>query len=39
VIAGDDDPLVPVANAEMLAERIPNATLEIVPGPGISALG
>ena len=34
VIAGDDDPLVPVANAEMLAERIPNATLEIVPGAG-----
>jgi pimeloyl-ACP methyl ester carboxylesterase len=34
VIAGDDDPLVPVANAKMLAERIPNATLEIVPGAG-----
>ena len=34
VIAGDDDPLVPVANARMLAERIPNATLEIVEGAG-----
>ena len=34
VIAGDDDPLVPVANAEMLAARIPNATLEIVEGAG-----
>ena len=34
VIAGDDDPLVPVANARMLAERIPNATLEIVAGGG-----
>ena len=34
VINGDDDPLVPVANAEMLAERIQNATLEIVPGAG-----
>ena len=34
VIAGDDDPLVPVANAQMLAQRIPNATLEIVPGAG-----
>ena len=34
VIAGDDDPLVPVANARMLAERIPNATLEIVAGAG-----
>ena len=34
VICGDDDPLVPVANARMLAERIPNATLEIVAGGG-----
>ena len=34
VISGDDDPLVPVANAETLAARIPNATLEIVPGAG-----
>lgn len=34
VIAGDDDPLVPVANARMLADRIPNATLEIVEGAG-----
>jgi pimeloyl-ACP methyl ester carboxylesterase len=34
VIAGDDDPLVPIANARMLAERIPNATLEIVEGAG-----
>lgn len=34
VIAGDDDPLVPVANARMLAQRIPNATLEIVEGAG-----
>jgi pimeloyl-ACP methyl ester carboxylesterase len=34
VISGDDDPLVPVANARMLAERIPNATLEIVEGAG-----
>jgi pimeloyl-ACP methyl ester carboxylesterase len=34
VISGDDDPLVPVANARMLADRIPNATLEIVPGAG-----
>jgi pimeloyl-ACP methyl ester carboxylesterase len=34
VIAGDDDPLVPVANARMLAGRIPNARLEIVEGAG-----
>jgi poly(3-hydroxyoctanoate) depolymerase len=34
VIAGDDDPLVPVANAQMLAQRIPKATLEIVAGAG-----
>ena len=34
VICGDDDPLVPVANARMLAQRIPNATLEIVEGGG-----
>jgi len=34
VISGDEDPLVPVANAQMLAGRIPNATLEIVAGAG-----
>jgi pimeloyl-ACP methyl ester carboxylesterase len=34
VICGDDDPLVPVANARMLAPRIPNARLEIVEGGG-----
>jgi pimeloyl-ACP methyl ester carboxylesterase len=34
VICGDDDPLVPVANAHQLAKRIPNATLEIVEGAG-----
>ena len=34
VISGDDDPLVPVENARMLAARIPNATLEIVEGAG-----
>jgi len=30
VISGDDDPLIPVANAETLARRIPRARLEIV---------
>ena len=34
VINGDDDPLVPVANAELLARRIPRATLEIVEEAG-----
>jgi poly(3-hydroxyalkanoate) depolymerase len=34
VINGDDDPLVPVANARMLAQRIPRARLEIVERAG-----
>ena len=34
VISGDDDPLIPVINAEYLADRIPNATLDIVERAG-----
>ena len=34
VICGDDDPLVPVVNAETLARRIPRARLEIVKRSG-----
>ena len=34
VISGDDDPLIPVQNAEMLARYIPNARLEIVEQGG-----
>jgi poly(3-hydroxyoctanoate) depolymerase len=34
VINGDDDPLVPVANARLLAQRIPRATLEVVERAG-----
>jgi pimeloyl-ACP methyl ester carboxylesterase len=34
VISGDDDPLVPVENARMLASRIPRARLEIVERAG-----
>lgn len=34
VISGDDDPLVPMANAEMLAANIPGARLEIVKRGG-----
>ena len=34
VICGDDDPLVPVANGEMLARLIPRAQLEVVERAG-----
>ena len=34
VMAGDDDPIIPVANARLLAWRLPHATLEIVPRGG-----
>jgi poly(3-hydroxyalkanoate) depolymerase len=32
VLAGDSDPIVPVTNGRILAGRIPNARLEVVPG-------
>jgi poly(3-hydroxyalkanoate) depolymerase len=34
VLAGDDDPIVPVANARLITWRLPHATLEIVPRGG-----
>ena len=34
VLCGDDDPLIPIENAQLLARRIPNARLEIVEGAG-----
>ena len=34
VICGDEDPLVPIENARILAQRIPYARLEIVNGGG-----
>ncbi|MEO8265268.1 MAG: alpha/beta fold hydrolase [Ilumatobacteraceae bacterium] len=34
VISGADDPIVPPINARILAARIPNAQLEVVPGAG-----
>jgi poly(3-hydroxyoctanoate) depolymerase len=34
VLAGDDDPLVPVANAQILARLIPHARLVVVRGGG-----
>lgn len=32
IISGADDPIVPIANARVLAETIPRATLAVVPG-------
>jgi pimeloyl-ACP methyl ester carboxylesterase len=34
VVCGDDDPLVPVANARLIAQRIPRATLAVVERAG-----
>jgi pimeloyl-ACP methyl ester carboxylesterase len=34
ILAGDDDPLVPVGNARLLAQRIPRTELIIAPGGG-----
>lgn len=34
ILAGDDDPLVPVANARILTRAIPGSTLEILAGAG-----
>ncbi|MGI8864911.1 MAG: alpha/beta fold hydrolase [Solirubrobacteraceae bacterium] len=34
VLAGDDDPLIPLANARLLAWRIPHARLHVIRGGG-----
>jgi poly(3-hydroxyalkanoate) depolymerase len=34
VLAGDDDPIVPLINGRILAYLIPDATLHVVPGGG-----
>ena len=34
MLAGDDDPIMPVANALLLAQRIPRARLLLAPGEG-----
>ena len=34
ILAGDDDPLIPLANAHLMASRIPHAELRIIPGGG-----
>jgi pimeloyl-ACP methyl ester carboxylesterase len=34
VLHGDDDPIVPLANGQLLARRIPGATLQVIPGGG-----
>jgi poly(3-hydroxyoctanoate) depolymerase len=38
VLAGDDDPLTPLANAKLLARRIPDARLHVIEGGGHVAL-
>ena len=38
VMGGDDDPIVPVANARILATLIPNATLHVFPGGHVEPL-
>lgn len=32
VVAGDDDPVIPLTNAKLLARRIPGARLHVVKG-------
>ncbi len=34
VLSGDDDPIIPLVNARLLASRIPRAELRVVPGGG-----
>jgi poly(3-hydroxyalkanoate) depolymerase len=34
ILSADDDPIIPLANARLLAWRLPNATLEVVPRGG-----
>ena len=34
VMAADDDPIIPLANARLMVWRLPNATLEVVPRGG-----
>ena len=34
VLAGDDDPIIPLVNGRIFAWRIPDATLHVVPGGG-----
>jgi fermentation-respiration switch protein FrsA (DUF1100 family) len=34
VLVGDDDPVVPLSNARLLASRLPNGRLHVVPDAG-----
>lgn len=34
ILAGDDDPIIPVANPRFMARLIPHSTLKIIPGGG-----
>jgi poly(3-hydroxyalkanoate) depolymerase len=34
IVAGDDDPIIPLANARIMVRLMPNARLRVVPGGG-----
>jgi poly(3-hydroxyoctanoate) depolymerase len=34
ILSGDDDPLIPLANARFMAGRVPSARLRVVEGGG-----
>lgn len=34
ILAGDDDPVIPLANARLMARRMPSARLRVVEGGG-----
>ncbi len=34
VLAGDDDPIIPLANARLMASRLPHGRLHVVRGGG-----
>jgi pimeloyl-ACP methyl ester carboxylesterase len=34
ILAGDDDPVIPLANARLMAWRMPSARLRVVEGGG-----
>ena len=34
LLAGDDDPIIPLVNARLMADRIPNSDLQVIEGGG-----
>lgn len=34
LLAGDDDPIIPIVNARLMADRIPNSDLQVIEGGG-----